>query len=466
MGTNRNIQIGILLEEVLILLCFTYGFYHFIHWIDPMWVYGTGTMRRLLVMYGVSFIASYAFFPSIIQYQAAKSEDIVKRILSTCGLMLLFVVLISVATRPSFSFPKKFLCLSVALFAIILFVERFFVRRWLRKYRSKKKEPTEILLIGNEQTVYNLFDTFSSPTSGYKVVGTFYDGICMHEGMKSLRIGGIDNSLYEWLMKHPNIKEIYGYFPKEQQGLISIISKFCDNHLIRFFYVPSTAVFHTNMTCEFIGNIPIIVRREEPLRNPLNRLVKRTFDIFFSGLVLLCIFPWVWLIVAIVIKIQSPGPIFFVQKRTGLDGKIFNCIKFRSMHVNKDADTRQATKDDPRKFPFGNLMRKLNIDELPQFINVMKGEMSVVGPRPHMLKHTEEYSQLINRFMVRHLAQPGITGLAQVSGFRGETRYLPDMEGRVKKDIEYIENWTFLLDIKIIVKTVTNALGREKGNAY
>lgn len=466
MGTNRNIQIGILLEEALILLCFIYGFYHFIHWIAPAWVNGIDTMPKLLVTYCICFIASFAFFPSIIQRPTTKSEDIVKRVLSTCGLMLLFIVTVLVVSRPSLAFPTGFLCSSVGLFAIILFVERSFLRKWLKKHRLQKKHLTEILLIGNEPTVYKLFDTFSDPTSGYKIVGTFYDGVCVHEGMKSLRIGGIDNSLYEWLIKHPHIKEIYGYFPKEQQGLIHIISKFCDNHLIRFFYVPATAIFHTNLTCEFIGNIPIIVRREEPLRDPLNRLVKRTFDILFSGFVLLCIFPWVWLIVAIVIKIQSPGPIFFVQKRTGLDGKIFNCIKFRSMHVNKDADTLQATKDDPRKFPFGNLMRKLNVDELPQFINVMKGEMSVVGPRPHMLKHTEEYSQLINRFMVRHLAQPGITGLAQVSGFRGETRYLPDMEGRVKKDIEYIENWTFLLDIKIIVKTVTNALGREKGNAY
>jgi putative colanic acid biosynthesis UDP-glucose lipid carrier transferase len=216
----------------------------------------------------------------------------------------------------------------------------------------------------------------------------------------------------------------------------------------------------------FKENIPIIARREEPLRSAWNQLAKRLFDLIFSGLVLLLVFPWIYILVAIFIKIQSPGPVFFKQERTGLDGKVFKCFKFRSMKVNKDADKIQATKDDPRKFPFGNLMRKTNIDELPQFINVFLGDMSVVGPRPHMLKHTEEYSKLINRFMVRHLAKPGITGLAQVSGFRGETKYIDQMEGRVKKDIEYIENWTFWLDIKIIIKTVTNMLGREKGNAY
>ena len=194
--------------------------------------------------------------------------------------------------------------------------------------------------------------------------------------------------------------------------------------------------------------------------------MKRTFDIVFSSLMLCTIFPIVWVIVSIAIKIQSPGPIFFKQDRTGLDGKTFKCYKFRSMKVNADSDKVQATKDDPRKFPFGNLMRKTNIDELPQFINVFLGDMSVVGPRPHMLKHTEEYSSLINRFMLRHLAKPGITGLAQVSGFRGETHYIDQMEGRVKMDIKYIENWSFWLDMKIIVKTVTNMLGKEKGNAY
>jgi len=225
-------------------------------------------------------------------------------------------------------------------------------------------------------------------------------------------------------------------------------------------------VFRGNTTVSYIGDIPIIARREEPLLDPVNRFMKRTFDIVFSSLVLCTIFPIVWVIVSIAIKIQSPGPIFFKQARTGLDGKTFKCYKFRSMKVNADSDKGKATKDDPRKFPFGNLMRKTNIDELPQFINVFLGDMSVVGPRPHMLKHTEEYSSLINRFMLRHLAKPGITGLAQVSGFRGETHYIDQMEGRVKMDIKYIENWSFLLDMKIIVKTVTNMLGKEKGNAY
>ena len=333
------------------------------------------------------------------------------------------------------------------------------------RFRANKGNLKNVILVGNEQTVYQLFEILKTPIYGYNIVGFFYDGECTNQEMAAKRLGGTGD-IYGWLTVHSNINEIYGYFPKEQHDTINMMSKFCDNHLIRFYYIPAINVFKGNMAITFMEGIPVIARREEPLKKDSNKLAKRIFDIIFSSFVLLSIFPWIFIFVSVMIKIQSPGPIFFLQERTGLDGKIFKCIKFRSMKVNNDADEIQATKNDPRKFPFGDFMRKTNIDELPQFINVFLGDMSVVGPRPHMLKHTAEYSKLINHFMVRHFAKPGITGLAQVSGFRGETRYIDQMEGRVKKDIEYIENWTFLLDLKIIVKTVTNMFGKEKGNAY
>lgn len=244
-----------------------------------------------------------------------------------------------------------------------------------------------------------------------------------------------------------------------------MLSKYCDNHLIRFYFVPSANIFMSNMDMQILDGTPVVARREEPLSNIKNKLIKRLFDILFSSLVLVCIFPWIYVIVGIIIKFTSPGPVFFKQERTGLDGKVFKCIKFRTMKVNNESDTLQATEDDPRKYPFGDFMRRTNIDELPQFINVLKGDMSIVGPRPHMLRHTTEYSQLINRFMLRHLAKPGITGLAQVSGYRGETKHLEQMEGRIRYDIEYIENWTFLLDMKIIYKTIINMLTKDE-NAY
>ena len=216
------------------------------------------------------------------------------------------------------------------------------------------------------------------------------------------------------------------------------------------------------MHFEMLGNVPVLSIRREPLELLENRILKRTFDIVCAALFLCTIFPFIYIVVGIAIKMNSPGPVFFKQKRSGEDGKEFWCYKFRSMRVNTQCDTLQATEHDPRKTKIGEIIRRTSIDELPQFINVLKGDMSIVGPRPHMLKHTKEYSQLINKFMVRHFVKPGITGWAQVTGYRGETKELWQMEGRVIRDIWYIEHWAFLLDLYIIYKTVYNAIHGEK----
>ena len=236
------------------------------------------------------------------------------------------------------------------------------------------------------------------------------------------------------------------------------------NNVVHFYSVPNVSNYlHHRMYFNMIGTVPYLSFFRDPLSSSVqNRVIKRTFDIVFSLTFLCTIFPIVLLVVAVITKITMPGPLFFRQKRNGLNDKVFYCIKFRSMRVNDDADKVQATKDDPRKTKWGNIMRKTNIDELPQFINVLLGDMSVVGPRPHMLKHTEEYSQLIDKYMVRHFVRPGITGWSQVTGFRGETKELSQMEGRVKGDIWYIEHWTFWLDLYIIFKTIANAIRGEK----
>ena len=211
-----------------------------------------------------------------------------------------------------------------------------------------------------------------------------------------------------------------------------------------------------------IDNMPVLKLRREPLSSPVNRIVKRIFDILVSSIFIITCFWWIYIIVAIITKITMPGPVLFKQKRNGLLGEEFTCLKFRSMKVNKDADRLQATKDDPRKTKWGNIMRSTSIDELPQFLNVLMGDMSVVGPRPHMVKHTEEYSRLIEKYMVRHWVKPGITGWAQVTGARGETQELWQMEDRIQKDIWYVENWTIWLDIRIILKTIKNAVCGDK----
>ena len=211
-----------------------------------------------------------------------------------------------------------------------------------------------------------------------------------------------------------------------------------------------------------LGNVPYLSLYNDPLLDVHNRILKRTFDIVVSSLFLCTVFPFIYIAVAIITKLTMPGPVFFRQKRNGLNGEEFYCIKFRSMKVNDDSDKVQCTKDDPRKTKWGDIMRKTNIDELPQFINVLKGDMSIVGPRPHMLKHTEEYSKLIDKYMLRHIVKPGITGWSQVTGFRGETKELSQMAGRVYGDIWYIEHWSFWLDLYIIYRTVANVIRGDK----
>ena len=198
-----------------------------------------------------------------------------------------------------------------------------------------------------------------------------------------------------------------------------------------------------------------------PLLKWQSGMSKRIFDVLFSFTFLATLFPLFLIVVAIGNAISSRGPIFFVQKRTGYNGKDFNCYKFRSMVVNEHAGVLQATRNDPRVTRFGSFLRKSSLDELPQFINVFLGDMSVIGPRPHMLKHTEQYSALISKYMTRHFVKPGITGWAQINGHRGETKEVVDMEKRVRCDIWYIEHWSMVLDIKIIFRTIRSLLRRD-----
>jgi exopolysaccharide biosynthesis polyprenyl glycosylphosphotransferase len=216
---------------------------------------------------------------------------------------------------------------------------------------------------------------------------------------------------------------------------------------------------------ELYNYIPVLTPRQEPLENKSNELVKRLFDLVFASLVTVFLLSWLIPIIAIIIKLESKGPVFFKQLRSGKDNKAFFCYKFRSMAVNVDSDSRQATKGDIRITKVGAFLRKTSIDELPQFFNVLKGEMSIVGPRPHMLKHTENYSQLIDNYMVRQFLTPGITGWAQVNGYRGETKELTAMSNRVNADIWYLENWSFILDIRIVFLTVWQSVRGNK-NAY
>lgn len=353
-----------------------------------------------------------------------------------------------------------------AILTATLLVVRQVERVTIKIIRMTGKNTRSVTLIGSDQQLWNLYGKLlQDPTRGYRVQGYYADEKSEEAPMPWL---GTLQGLKQALTNGESVDlgdEVYVCLSRLEKSTIRMLSQQCDNQVTHFFYLPvSVESLHLNMKREYIDDIEIYATHESPLQNPVNKFIKRLFDIVVSllGMVVMAIlFPIIWL----VIKIQSPGPIFFSQYRTGLDGMDFRCYKFRSMHVNKDADRVQATKDDPRKFPFGNLMRKLNIDELPQFWNVLKGDMSVVGPRPHMLLHTDTYSRQIHDYMVRHFVKPGITGWAQVTGYRGETSHLWQMEERIKRDIWYIEHWSFWLDLHIIARTFLSVFIHDK-NAY
>jgi putative colanic acid biosynthesis UDP-glucose lipid carrier transferase len=263
------------------------------------------------------------------------------------------------------------------------------------------------------------------------------------------------------------VQDVYVAVAPERMTEVSALVDEADRKCIRLKFVPDLGgALASPFTISYLGGeFPIITLRHEPLEEMRNRFKKRAFDVVFSMLVIVFVLSWLYPLIAILIKSQSKGPILFKQLRSGRNDVPFLCLKFRSMTVNDESDKTQATKGDARITPIGRFLRRTSLDEMPQFFNVLLGHMSVVGPRPHMLRHTEEYKAIISKFMVRHFLKPGITGWAQVNGFRGETKEDGDMENRVKYDIYYLENWTAALDVKIIFMTIINAL-RGEDNAY
>ncbi len=334
----------------------------------------------------------------------------------------------------------------------------------IKNFRSRGRNYTRVVIIGCGPTGERLYREMTSDTGfGYQVQG-FFDLYCPPAfPFKDLYRGNLAD-LDRWVREN-DTEEIFYCISGENAEAIQLSIGLCDELMMKFHFVPQISPYMArNLKATFIGSMPVLDVLNNPLESPVNSAMKRAFDIVFSG-AFLVVSPLIFIPVAIAIKLSSPGPVFFRQARTGYKGHEFLCWKFRTMRVNAQADSLQASKSDPRKTKVGDFLRRTSIDELPQFINVLRGDMSVVGPRPHMLKHTEDYSRLIKNYMVRHLIKPGITGWAQVRGFRGQTEELWQMQGRIEHDIWYIEHWSFLLDIKIIIRTMLNALKKDE-NAF
>lgn len=413
----------------------------------------------------ICYFIAVLVFPPYAQRRLAHIDQIATRCFHT--VLLMFAIYgLYIAIDSSLRFhPLRFGAI-ICCYFLLLFLGRFCSRKLLKYFRSAGRNTQKVVFVGAGHNLTYLHKRMMGDIStGYRFLGYFdsHESKLLPDSVQHL--GNVGDAIGWFEKHHPNM--VFCNLPSSRSEEILAILNYCESHLIHFYSVPNVRNYvHRAMQVEMIDDMPVLSLRREPLRNPYNRFLKRLMDIVISSVFLVTCFWWIYLIVALITKITMPGPIFFRQKRNGLLGEEFFCWKFRSMKVNDDADRLQATKNDPRKTKWGNIMRKTNIDELPQFINVFFGDMSVVGPRPHMVKHTEEYGALIDKYMVRHWIKPGVTGWAQVTGARGETEHLWQMEERIEKDIWYIENWSFWLDIRIIIKTVTNVFGGEKGNAY
>ena len=325
----------------------------------------------------------------------------------------------------------------------------------LKKYRTVLGGNYRLtIILGENAKTKQLIKFFKkNPVYGYKLSKVF----------DIKKPGASLEQCFSYIIEN-EIDEIYCSIAEFDNDQIREISDFADNNLKILKFVPDNKeIFTKKLNYQYLGITPVLSLREIPIDTPLNQMIKRIFDILLTSIIIIGILSWLTPLLAILIKLESKGPVFFKQKRNGLDYKEFYCYKFRSMRPNPTAHIHQVSRGDERITRVGKFLRKTSIDELPQFINVIKGEMSIVGPRPHMVSHTHMYAERIDKFMVRHFIKPGITGLAQVSGYRGEVEHDHDIINRVKFDIFYVENWSLLMDMKIIAKTVVKALrGDEK----
>jgi putative colanic acid biosynthesis UDP-glucose lipid carrier transferase len=459
--------VSVILETMLCGILLTLYYRYFSVYGEAMYNPWTdfSEFRRTAVVVMMCFALSATAVPTAFYYRNVRAFQILHRVVN---LVLLYAILSSlVISLGDFSHLSVGYRLTFWLLLIVtLFFERLVARASIRMWRRRPSNVQYTVMVGSRDNNLELLGEMKTASqSGYKVIGYFDDKPRAEFDAECPYLGTLDEVL-PYLSSHPEVRCLFCALPSVMAEYIRSLISYCENHVVYFYSVPNVRNYlHHRMTFHMLGSVPFLSLRSEPLRHPFNRFVKRTFDIVVSLVFLIGVFWIIAIVVAIITKITMPGPVFFRQKRNGLNGREFYCIKFRSMRVNADADRVQATKDDPRKTRWGEIMRHFNIDELPQFINVLLGDMSVVGPRPHMLLHTEQYSKLIDKYMVRHFVKPGITGWSQVMGFRGETRELKEMEDRIRGDIYYIEHWTLELDLFIMYKTVANVFKGEE-NAY
>lgn len=398
------------------------------------------------------------FFSSRLQEINRNSRllDHLNKVLTGLVINLSIVFALWFALQPV-DYSRKHLFITYLIFTISILFWRSIWHYVIRYYRIKGYNIRKVVIIGKGDLSDSLSQYFKeTPELGYHLVGIVDDGDTADEKLENFE---------EFTIKNKT-DVVFCCLPHLNDEQVKDVIDFAENNLIKVNLISQfSRLSNYNLSIEQFGSIPIINVNSIPLDSLINRFIKRTFDLVFSGIFIILILSWLIPIIGLLIKMESKGPIFFKQKRHGKDNNFFLCWKFRTMTYEKNAEFKQATKNDNRITKIGAILRKTSIDELPQFINVFLGDMSVVGPRPHPIKLNEEFQPKIDRFWQRHAVKPGITGLAQAKGFRGETAELSDMSGRVKLDRFYVKNWSLVLDFKIILLTALSIIKGDQ-NAY
>jgi putative colanic acid biosynthesis UDP-glucose lipid carrier transferase len=357
---------------------------------------------------------------------------------------------------------NTYLYYDLGCFAIFLFLSRaFYIMLMTTLYRSDQHRK-KIAFIGCNKHVLTLINHFQSHRQSTEIAGVFNDN---QESGAGLPFLGDVADCVNYAREH-KITEIYSTLSPKAYPALYALAQSAEQSFIRFRFVPDLSDYvDTKCKIDFIDDTAVISLRNEPLADISGQLKKRIFDVVVSSLILVFILSWLLPILGLLIKLTSKGPVFFTQLRSGKNNIPFRVIKLRTLRINEESESKQVTRGDQRITPIGRFLRKTNLDELPQFLNVLAGDMSIIGSRPHMLKHTEEYAQLYDNYMLRHYTKPGITGWAQVNGYRGEIKEPGQLRARVEHDIWYMENWSIWLDFKIVSLTVLKTLTGDK-NAF
>jgi putative colanic acid biosysnthesis UDP-glucose lipid carrier transferase len=376
----------------------------------------------------------------------------------TITLLFLFIFIFH------YQYSRFFIIFCFTTFAAILLFNRFIFNLLVISLRSKFKLAKNVMVLGYNDVSIRLINYFQKETKLVKLAGCFDDSGKISDSA-DLRVF---NDLRDCMkiVKENEVTEIYSTLIPEHYPYLYELAQEAEAQFVYFKFVPDYNIFvNRNIYVDFVNDIPVLSLRKEPLEDTGNRIKKRALDVVLSSLAIIFILSWLIPLIALLIKLDSKGPIFFIQLRSGKNNQPFRCLKFRSLRVNDQADSVQVSRNDNRVTRIGRIMRKTNIDELPQVLNIFLGDMSLVGPRPHMLKHTEQFAELYKEYMIRHFVKPGLTGWAQVNGFRGEIKDNEFLRKRVEYDTWYMENWSLYLDLKIIFLTIVVTLRGDK-NAF